>query len=121
MPKTVMVVDDSDSIRKFVMFALRARGFTVVLAQDGLEALEKLAQASVDLVITDLNMPKLDGYSLVRAIRDDRELAALPIIILSSLSGDEDVQEGLRLGANAYLVKPFDQKRIQYEVSKYLN
>lgn len=120
MPKTVMVVDDSDSIRKFVMFALRARGFTVVVAQDGLQALEKLAQAPVDLVITDLNMPKLDGFGLVRAIREDQDFQKLPIIILSSLSSDDDVQEGLRLGANAYLVKPFDQQRIQYEVSKYI-
>jgi len=116
-----MVVDDSDSIRKFVMFALRARGFGVVLAQDGLDALEKLAHTEVDLVITDLNMPKLDGFSLVQAIRDDARLQNLPIIILSSLSSEEDVQRGLQLGANAYLVKPFDQKRIQYEVAKFVN
>lgn len=121
MPKSVMVVDDSDSIRKFVMFALRAQGYGVVLAKDGLEALEKLAHTEVDLVITDLNMPKLDGFSLVQAIRKDRDLQRLPIIILSSLSSDDDVQRGLRLGANAYLVKPFDRKRIQYEVSKYVN
>ena len=121
MPKTVMVVDDSDAIRKFVMFALRARGYTVLLAKDGQEALERLAQTPVDLVITDLNMPKMDGYTLVRALRQDPDLQALPIIILSSLSSDDDVQNGLALGANAYLVKPFDQKRIQYEVSKYLN
>ena len=121
MHKTIMVVDDSASIRKFVMFALRARGFTVVLAQDGMEALEKLAQADVDLVITDLNMPKLDGFGLVRALRNDREYQSMPIIILSSLSDEADVEQGMKLGANAYLVKPFDQKRIQYEVSKYLN
>lgn len=121
MPETVMVVDDSTSIRKFVMFALRARGLRVITAQDGLDALEKLAAQTVDLVITDLNMPKLDGFGLVRAIRDDAALQRLPVIILSSLSGDEEIEQGLALGANAYLVKPFDQKRLQYEVAKFLN
>ncbi|WP_456427654.1 response regulator [Rhodocaloribacter sp.] len=120
MSKTVMVVDDSSAIRKFVMFALRARGLTVVTAQDGMDALEKMARSQVDLVITDLNMPKLDGFGLLRALRDDNDYAELPIIILSSLSSSEEQQQGLQLGANAYLVKPFDQRRIQYEVSKYI-
>lgn len=120
MAKTVMVVDDSSAIRKFVMFALRARGLTVMTAQDGMDALEKLARAPVDLVITDLNMPKLDGFGLLRAIRDDSEYGEVPIIILSSLSSTQEMEQGFRLGANAYLVKPFDQKRIQYEVAKYI-
>lgn len=119
-PKTVLVVDDSDAIRKFVMFALRARGYHVVTARDGLDALEKLARARADLVITDVNMPGLDGFGLVRALREDRDYARTPIIILSSLSGDEEVGEGLAAGADAYLKKPFDQRRIQYEVAKYL-
>lgn len=121
MSKCVMVVDDSVAIRKFVMFALRAQGLTVVTAKDGMEALEKLAHTPVDLVVTDLNMPKLDGYGLVRAIRADREYAELPVIILSSLSDERDKAEGFRLGANSYLVKPFDQKRIQYEIAKYIS
>ena len=120
MTKTVMVVDDSGAIRKFVMFALRAQGFNVLTAQDGMDALEKLAHHSVDLVVTDLNMPKLDGFSLVRAVRNHRDYALLPVIILSSLSDDADVDRGLELGANAYLKKPFDSKRIQYEVAKYV-
>jgi two-component system chemotaxis response regulator CheY len=120
-PPTVLVVDDSDTIRKFVTFALRARNLRVVTARDGLEALEKLAAEAADLVITDLNMPGLDGYGLIRALRADAATAALPIVVLSSLASDEDVQRGLDLGADAYLVKPFDPKRIQYEVAKHLN
>lgn len=119
--KTVMVVDDSSAIRKFVMFALRAQGHRVLTAQDGLDALEQLAQTSVDLVITDLNMPKLDGFGLVQALRREPAYAALPVLILSSLTSDEDVQQGLSLGADAFLSKPFDEKRIQYEVAKFLN
>ncbi len=120
MPRKVMIVDDSGPIRKFVMFALRAQGYTVLTALDGLDALEQLTREPVDLIITDLTMPKLDGLGLIRALREDREYAEVPIIILSSLGGEEYVAEGKKLGVASYLVKPFDSKRIQYEVSKYL-
>jgi len=116
----VMVVDDSATIRRFVMYALRARGLHVITAEDGQDALETLARTPVDLVITDLNMPKLDGFGLVQAIREDGDYGSMPVIILSSLSDDEDVDRGLRLGATAYLTKPFDETRIQYEVAKHL-
>jgi two-component system chemotaxis response regulator CheY len=116
----VMVVDDSATIRRFVMYALRARGLQVITAEDGQEALETLAHTPVDLVITDLNMPKLDGFGLVQAIREDGDYSSMPVIILSSLSDDEDVNRGLSLGATAYLTKPFDETRIQYEVAKHL-
>jgi len=115
-----MVVDDSNAIRKFVMFALRAMGVTVLTAQDGMDALEQLARSSVDLVITDLNMPKLDGFGLLRALRSDAGFSDLPVIILSSLSSADEKERGKKMGASAYLVKPFDQKRIQYEVSKFI-
>lgn len=120
MSKVVLVVDDSESIRKFVAFSLRAMGYSVITARDGLEALEKLLRAHVDLVITDLNMPKLDGFGLVRAIRQDSEQGTVPIIILSSLTSQQEMDQGRLLGADAFLTKPFDPKRIQYEVSKYL-
>ena len=118
--KRVMIVDDSATIRRFVMFALRARGLHVVTAEDGQDALEKMAHSPVDLIITDLNMPKMDGFGLVRRIREDSEYGTLPVIILSSLSKTEDIDRGMDLGANAYLTKPFDESRIQYEVAKYL-
>lgn len=121
MSKVVLVADDSGAMRKFVSFALRTMGHSVITARDGLDALEKLLRTHVDLVITDLNMPGLDGFGLVRAIRQDRENGAVPIIILSSLSNEQDVDQGRRAGADAYLTKPFDPKRIQYEVSKYLS
>ena len=121
MSKVVMVVDDSNATRKFISFALRSMGLTVHAAQDGLDALEQLARVPVDLVITDLNMPKLDGFGLVRALRGDRSYADVTVIILSSLSSDREQALGREIGADAYLVKPFDTKRIQYEVSKYIN
>ncbi len=121
MAKAVMVVDDSESIRKFLIFALRACGHIVIAARDGMEALEKLAKHKVDLVITDLNMPNMDGYELIQALREDNEYSDIPVIILSSLSNEEDIEHGLKIGANSYIIKPFDQKRIQYEVAKYIS
>jgi len=121
MKKVILVADDSPSIRKFVSFALTMKGFEIISASDGMEALEKLPAEKINLVITDLNMPNLDGFELIKAIRNNDEYREIPIIILSSLAGSEEIQKGMDCGANSYLIKPFDPKRIAYEVSKYLN
>lgn len=120
MGKTILVAEDSDSIRKFIVLALKLEGHKIVATADGMEALEKLPTENIDLLITDLNMPNLDGYNLIKTIRNDKEYKNLPIIVLSSLSKDEDIQAALSAGANSYLIKPFNTRRIQYEVSKYL-
>lgn len=121
MKKIILIADDSPTIRKFVSFSLTMNGFEVIPACDGMEALEKLPLNKIDLVITDLNMPNLDGFELIRTIRNNEEYHEIPIIILSSLSASEDIERGMSYGANSYLVKPFDPKRIQYEVAKYIN
>jgi two-component system, chemotaxis family, chemotaxis protein CheY len=118
--KTILVADDSASIRKFVTLSLKMQGYNVVCATDGMDAMEKLPHEDVSLVITDLNMPNMDGYNLIRSIRSSGNYNELPIIILSSLSSEDDIKEGMESGANSYLVKPFNAKRVQYEVSKYL-
>jgi two-component system chemotaxis response regulator CheY len=120
MESTILVAEDSPSIRKFIALSLKLLGHKIVMAVDGMDALEKLPLQKVDLVITDLNMPNMDGYKLIESIRSFPEYQNVPIIILSSLSKEEDIQEGLASGANSYLVKPFNTKRIQYEVTKYL-
>jgi len=86
-----------------------------------MEAIEVLPNQKIDLVITDLNMPNVDGFELILSIRKNDDYKDLPIIVLSSLGNTEDIQRGLECGANSYLVKPFDPKRVAYEVSKYLN
>lgn len=116
-----MVVDDSATVRQFAAYTLRAAGHEVITAPDGQQALEKMAVAPVDLLITDLNMPRLDGYSLVEAVRADAPDEALPIVILSSLSDREAIDQGMALGADAYLTKPFDEMRLQAEVEKHLD
>lgn len=122
MSKTILVVDDSATIRKFVSLALENLGYKVFTASDGMEVFEVLSKVnSVDLIITDINMPNLDGFELIKILRSDDRFKDVPIIILSSLSDGKSIDTGLKLGANSYLIKPFNAKRIQYEVSKYLN
>jgi len=122
MAEKILIVDDSPTILKFVAFSLKKGGFEVVSACDGMEAIEKMSSMEnhVDLVITDLNMPNMDGYSLISTIRENEEYANLPIIILSSEDGDNDKEKGLQVGASSYLVKPFNAEILLAEVSKYL-
>lgn len=121
MKKIILVADDSPTIRKFISFALISKGYETIMASDGMEAIEKLPLENINLVITDLNMPNVDGFELIKTIRENEQYKEIPIIILSSLAKNEDIQKGLCYGANSYLIKPFDPKRILYEVAKYLN
>ncbi|MDR0926264.1 MAG: response regulator [Ignavibacteria bacterium] len=120
MTKKILIAEDSSSVRKFITFALKLAGYEVTPAVDGMDALEQLPKNKFDMLITDLNMPNVDGIRLIKTIREDPEYKNLPIIILSSLSAEEDIESGLSAGANSYLIKPFNAKRIQYEISKYL-
>ncbi|MCZ7610083.1 MAG: response regulator [Ignavibacterium sp.] len=121
MKKVILVADDSPTIRKFVSISLKVKGFEIIQVADGMQALEILPSEPVDLIITDLNMPNVDGFELIKTIRSNEEYRELPIIILSSLSTNEEIERGIQCGANAYLLKPFDSKRVLYEVSKFLN
>lgn len=119
--KVILVADDSSTVRKFVSFALALEHFRIIAAVDGMDALEKISRTPVDLAIVDLNMPNMDGYELIRAIRGSEDLKELPVIILSSETSPESKQRGKEAGANAYLEKPFNADKIKYQVSKFLN
>lgn len=121
MKPKILVVDDSPTIRKFISIALKVKGFEIISAGDGMEALELLPNDSVDLVITDLNMPNIDGFNLIERIRTNENYQNTPIIVMSNLSNSEDIQRAMNLGANSYLIKPFDQNNITKEVAKYLS
>lgn len=116
----ILIADDSSSVRKFVSFTLKTMGFEVIAAEDGMDALEKLPQNDIRLIITDLNMPNVDGLELIRTIRQNEAYKNIPIIVLSSIQDEEDKRKCFEAGANAYLVKPFNAKRLQYELSKFL-
>ena len=121
MKKVILIADDSPTIRKFVSFSLKMKGFDIIAVNDGMEALEVLPKENIDLLITDLNMPNIDGFELIKSIRENQDYSEMPIIILSSLGANEEIERGISTGANSYLVKPFDPNRIAYEISKYLN
>lgn len=121
--QTIFIVDDSPTVVKFVSFSLRNSGFNVVSACDGMEAIEKLSVLSdkVDLLITDLNMPNLDGYSLITTLRQSEKHRQLPIIVLSSEDRVEERERGIAVGASAFIVKPFKSSLLLNEVNKFLN
>ena len=123
MSQTILVVDDSPTVVKFVSFSLKNKGFNVVTACDGMDAVEKISNMTgeVDLVITDLNMPNLDGYGLIDTLRHNEKFSETPIIILTSVEAEEDKERGITVGASSYLVKPFKSALLLSEVSKYLN
>jgi two-component system chemotaxis response regulator CheY len=121
MGKTVLVVDDSSTVRKFVCVSLEMQGFNVTAACDGMDALEKLPTKKFDLVITDLNMPNMDGFELIKTLRENDEYHDLPVIILTSLSDDANKEQGAHLGVSSYVIKPFSLEKIQYEVAKYVS
>ncbi len=121
MSKVILVVDDSSTVRKFVSVSLSMQGFKVITAGDGMDALEKLPAEKPDLIITDLNMPNMDGFEFIRTLRENPDYQDIPVIILTSLSDKTNKELGLKSGAHSYLIKPFSLEKIQYEVSKYVS
>lgn len=112
MSKRIMTVDDSPTVRQMLGVTLRAAGFVVVEACDGREALRKLAQEPVDLLLTDVNMPRLDGLELVREVRGMPGQRFLPIIMLTTESLPEMKSQGKKAGASGWIVKPFKPEQL---------
>ena len=106
MAARVLVVDDSPTIVNMLSLMLRQHGFDAMGAKDGREALAMLQRQSVDLVITDVNMPNMDGFALISAIRGNPAWSGLPIIVLTTESAPRDLESGLRRGADLYVTKP---------------
>ena len=106
MGKHILIVDDSKTVRNLVAFIMKKEGFKVTVAEEGLDGLEKLYSSTYDLVISDVNMPRMDGFTFVRTVREQETYRDLPIVILSTEGQEHDIQEGLSLGANLYMVKP---------------
>jgi len=103
----VLLVEDSASMRAFAVAALEASGFSVTPTSSGFEALKMLPRTRFDLIITDINMPDINGLELIRFARESAQHGKVPIVIISTDGGERDRDRGLRLGAAAYLVKPF--------------
>ena len=120
MAKTILAVDDSGSLRQMVAFSLKATGYDVVQAVDGQDGLDKAKEKTVDLVLTDQNMPIMDGLTLIKNLRELGSYQKVPILMLTTESSDEMKAKGKAAGANGWLVKPFDPKRLIEVVQKVI-
>ena len=108
-------------MRQLIVFALhRIRGLNVVEADDGVDALRKLTGGPFDIIITDINMPIMDGLKLVRRVRTDEALKHIPIVIITTEGAEEDRQRALALGANAYITKPIQAPQVIAKVKELL-
>ena len=118
MPKTVLAVDDSKTMRDMVTFTLQDAGYTTLEAEDGKAALGVLAGATVDAIITDLNLPNMNGFELIRAVRADAKHKFVPILMLTTEGDDSKKQEGKSAGATGWIVKPFNPQKLIDVVKK---
>ncbi|MGQ9366926.1 response regulator [Azospirillum sp. ST 5-10] len=120
-PPTILVVDDSITTRTLERSILEAHGYTVVLSVDGRDALERLGETAVDLIVSDVEMPHMDGFTLLQVVKGDPRTAGIPVILVTSRDSDEDRERGLRLGADAYIVKTrFDQGELLEGIKRLL-
>jgi two-component system chemotaxis response regulator CheY len=120
MSKTIMTVDDSSSIRQMVSFTLREEDYNVIEACDGKDALIKMNGANLDLIITDLNMPNMNGIDLIKNIRSGTQSRFIPILMLTTESQHGKKMEGKAAGATGWLIKPFVQEQLIQVVKKVI-
>ncbi len=119
-PPTVMVVDDSLTVRKITSRLLAREGYQVILAKDGVDALEQLIEVLPDVVLSDIEMPRMDGFDFVRNLRADDRLKNLPVIMITSRTADKHRNYAFEIGANHYLGKPYDEEELLSLVAGYI-
>ncbi len=118
--KTILAVDDSGSLRQMLSFILKDAGYGVIEAVDGQDGLDKAKRQTVDLVLTDQNMPRMDGLTLIKALRGMKNYQSVPILMLTTESSDEMKSQGRAAGASGWMVKPFDPARLTEVVKKLI-
>jgi two-component system, sensor histidine kinase and response regulator len=104
---TILVIEDDRNIREGLIDLLEVEGFTVVVAANGAEGVEKAHQHLPDLILSDVNMPRLDGFGVLTKVKSSPSTAAIPFVLMSATVGPEELEKGLMLGASDYLPKPF--------------
>jgi len=120
-PLRFLVVEDSPTMRQLISFSLkRFKGCTIVEAVDGVDALKKLQTEEVDMILTDINMPVMDGLKLVSLVRQNPKTKEVPIVIITTEGAQEDRERGLALGANAYICKPIQSSHLTQVINDLL-
>ena len=112
MTKRVLTVDDSKTMRQMLELALSKAGFDVVQAVDGVDGLESLELVTPDVIVTDINMPRLDGFCFIEGVRSSERHRAIPILVLTTESDNEKKERARRAGATGWIVKPFDPVKL---------
>ncbi len=120
MAKTVLAIDDSASIRQMVAFTLKSSGYEVIEAVDGQDGLDKAKSRTVNLVLTDQNMPRMDGLTLIKSLRALPQYKSVPILMLTTESSEAMKSQGRTAGATGWLVKPFDPMKLIEVVKKVI-
>jgi len=112
MSKTILTVDDSRTMRDMLMLALSEAGYNVVQAEDGVHGLEVLETTEPNVIVTDINMPRMDGYGFIKGVRSHEHHRAVPILVLTTESDAEKKDRARRAGATGWIVKPFDPVKL---------
>lgn len=116
-PKKILIIDDSKLIHK--MFEVMLRSHRLVHAEDGIDGIRRLAEhADVELIVLDINMPRMDGLEFLREVKKDEALSTIPVVVVSTEGKDEDTERAMELGASAYVTKPFQSESILEIVSR---
>ena len=117
---TILVVDDSVTVRKVTSRFLERQGFNVVLAKDGIDALEILQETTPDLMLLDIEMPRMDGFEVATQVRHNKRLQQLPIIMITSRTGEKHRERALEIGVNDYMGKPFQENQLLSKIETLL-
>lgn len=120
MTVRILAIDDSPTIRALVAKALRPAGFEVSLASDGVEGVNTLPDADPHLIITDINMPRMDGFGLIESVRADDDYSSVPILVLTTESGADLKARARAAGATGWIVKPFEDERLIAVINRVL-
>jgi len=119
--KTILITEDSSTMRSLLVSTIESLdGYRIIEAGSGFEALRLLPREQIDLIITDINMPDINGLELISFVRNNTNYQSIPLFIISTESSEKDLEKGLALGADEYLVKPFNPERLLELIRKYL-
>ena len=121
MPKTVLTVDDSRTIRNMLNLTLSSAGYSVVQAEDGIDGLEVLERTNPDVIVTDINMPRLDGFGFIESVRGHAKYRGIPILVLTTESDQAKKMRAREAGATGWIVKPFDPEKLVYAIRRVTN
>jgi DNA-binding response OmpR family regulator len=121
MPRKVLIVEDESSVRELLSEILKINGFTVLTAEDGKKGLDEAKKNVPNIIVLDVNMPKMDGFQVLEYLKKDRKTRDIPVIMLTTRASQDDIAQGMQLYADKYIPKPFDSNYLVTEIKKTLD